>query len=156
MEFELRPFSKLVQAVEHEPPTKCEGAVVGQEYQIRFGAGLHRLRALRIDSDLYGPFAILAPVRSTIEHGFLLTVETEDPALLISEEDGGCCIRLEHPRDPDGVRAWLAAQELDSDQFNLMVLPDCGITIYFDSSGVCNGASTVSTIKRHEPKDSIH
>lgn len=156
MQFKVRPFSRLVETVEEEPPTRCDGAVVGEEYHIQFGAGLHRLSALRVGSDQFGPFAVLQPVRSSIEHGFLLMVEAEEQDSRMSEDSGGCCIGLEHPRDPDEVRAWLAAQGLDPDQFNLLVPPHFGITIYFDSSGVCNGASSVATIRKRQRKDNIH
>ena len=156
MEFKVRPFATLVQTIEDEPPTKCQGAIVGQEYQLQFGAGLHRLPALRVESDEVGPFAVLEPTRNAIEYGFVLIVEAENPGSLMAEDGGGCCVGLEHSRDPDQVRAWLASQGLDPDQFNLVVPPDFGITIYFDSSGASSGTSSTATVKKRQQKGSVH
>ncbi len=156
MEFKVRPFVAVVHTIEDQPPTKCQGASVGQEYQLQFGPGLHRVPALRIESDKVGPFAVLEPTRNAIEYGFVLIAEAEAPGSPMAEDSVGCCVRLEQSSDPAQVRAWLASQGRDPDQFNLVVPPDFSFTIYFNSGAAYSGTSSIATVKRREQKDSVH
>jgi hypothetical protein len=139
MMMRVRPFSTLVGGDDNSPPIKCDAEIVGNEYEIRFGPGIHRIPTRELGADEFGPFALVEALSRPVGHGFVLTVEAEPPDEFIPDDGPGCSISLSHPRSPELFEAALRAQNIDPAQVNLLVPRDFSIRIHFDSSGTKNG-----------------
>jgi hypothetical protein len=148
MQFKVRPFTKIIEfGSEVTAPLSCHGAIVGDQYQLRFGPFEHSLAGGEVGADSFGPFAHITPGTYPLAHGFVLSVEAEaeEPLLTVSDNGMGCRITLNHPRDQEQAASYLTSVGIDADRFNIIVPPDYGVSIYFHESGACTGSSGITS-----------